>query len=125
MTNLGVSGNNRNVRILVTVEMSGVRGVSLLPLERPSPGVILGWTPLPLRGTLRLAGGRIGLRRSATRAPAGRLYARGRRRLTTVPALFFPPGVGRLCAKLRGSGGRAPRAGPRRDLPVLQVTLAE
>src|SRR5262245_51575312 len=120
-----MSGTNRNVLILGPVEMSAVRGVSPLLLEGSAPGVILGWTPRPLAGTLRLAVGRIGLRRSATRAPAGRLYARGRRRRTTVPALFFPPGVGRLSVKLRGSGGRAPRAGPRRDLLVVQVALPE
>ena len=39
-----MSGPNRNVRILATVEMSGVRTLSLLPLERLPPRVILGWT---------------------------------------------------------------------------------
>src|SRR5262245_4204870 len=100
--------------------MSGVGGVSLLPLEGLAPGVILGWTPRPLAATLRLAVGRIGLRRRPTRAPGGRPYARGRALLTRGPALglFLRPGVGRQGDKLRGSGGRAPRAGPRRNLLV-------
>src|SRR5436190_21742881 len=70
-----VSGDNRNVRISVTLEMSGVRVVSLLLFEGPAPGVILGWTPRGFGAISLLAGGRVGLRRGATRAPAGRLYA--------------------------------------------------
>ncbi len=71
-----VSGNNRNVRILGTVEMSAVWTLSLLPLERFAPRMVLGWTVGLLVAILRRAVGRIGLRRSATRAPADRLYAR-------------------------------------------------
>src|SRR5207237_10911833 len=102
----GLSGNNRNVRILATVEMSGVGTLSLLALERLPPGVVLGWTPRLRIAILGRAVGRIGLRRSATRAPGGRLYARGRGPLNRVPALCFPAGVGRPSVKLRGSGGR-------------------
>jgi hypothetical protein len=58
--------------------MSADRDVSLPPLVRLPPGVVLRWTVRPLLGIVRPAGGRIGLRRSATRAPAGRLYASGR-----------------------------------------------
>src|SRR5262245_41441935 len=103
-----LSGNNRNVRILATVEMSGVETLSLGALERLPPGVVRGWTPRLLAAILGRAVGRIGLRRSATRAPAGRLYARGRGLLVRAPALFSFLGVGRPSAKLRGSGGRAP-----------------
>src|SRR5262249_18576447 len=39
-----VSGNNRNVRVLVTVEASTVRVLSLPPLIRLPPRVILRWT---------------------------------------------------------------------------------
>src|SRR5262245_17012390 len=73
---LQVSGNNRNVLIFMTVEMSGDKTLSFLPLERLTPRMILGWTAPFLGGIFRLAVGRIGLRRSATRAPDGRLYAR-------------------------------------------------
>jgi hypothetical protein len=62
-----VSGINRNVRILVRVEMSGDRTLSPLPLVRLAPRMILRWTPRPLLAILRRAVGRIGLRRSATR----------------------------------------------------------
>src|SRR5947199_7138023 len=70
-----MSGNNRNVRILGTVETSAVRTLSLRALERLPPRVILGWTALALAAILAGAVGRIGLRSRATRAPAGRLYA--------------------------------------------------
>jgi transposase len=94
-----LSGNNRNVLLFRTVEMSAVRGVSLPPFVRLPPGVIFGWTSLLLPAILARAVGRIGLCRSATRAPAGRLYAsrpgpRGGR------AFFFSTGIGRPCAKL-------------------------
>src|SRR6476646_10668978 len=91
-----------------------------------APGMILGWTVRPLGGIFRAAGGRIGLRRSATRAPFGRLYAngpglsfRGRTRLV------FRAGVGRQSAKLRGFGGRAPKASRRRQLLIVQVSLTQ
>src|SRR5262249_40521425 len=110
----------------MTVEMSGDKTLSFLPLERLTPRMILGWTAPFLGGIFRLAVGRIGLRRSATRSPDGRLYARGWRLLTRVPAFFrLHPGVGRLSAKLRGSGGRAPSASRRHDLRVLQVMPPE
>src|SRR3954452_25096305 len=70
-----VSQHNRNVRIWGTVEMSGVRVVSLAGFEAPAIGVILGWTVLLLGAILGGAVGRTGLCRSATRAPGGRLYA--------------------------------------------------
>src|SRR5690242_20841782 len=104
--------------------MSAVRGLSLPPLVPPPPGMILRWTVPLLLGIVAPAVGRIGLRRSATRAPAGRLYARGRGLRRGGPALFCPPpGVGRQGAKLRGPGGRAPRGGG--HLLVLQVVLPE
>src|SRR5947208_3569649 len=122
-----MSGNNRNVLLFMKIEMSAVRSLSLVLFERLPPRMILAWTPTFLRGILLLAVGRIGLRRSATRAPGGRLYARGRGLLRRVPALFFFPhaGVGRQCAKLRGSGGRAPSAARRHDLLILQVATPE
>src|SRR5438309_215373 len=83
-----LSGNNRNVRILATVEMSGVWGLSLWPLEGLPPRMILRWAMGSLGVIVRPAVGRIGLRRSATRAPAGRLYARGRRLRRGGPAFF-------------------------------------
>src|SRR5260370_16269928 len=88
-----VSGNNGNVRILGTVEMSADRTVSLVPLEPLSPGVIFGWTPPPRLAILRRAVGRIGLRRSATRAPAGRLHASGPGLLWGAPAFVFHPAI--------------------------------
>src|SRR5262245_55364464 len=115
-----MSGPNRNVRILAPIGMSAVRAVSLLPLERLAPGVILGWTVRPLGAMFRRAGGRVGQRRSATRAPAGRLHASRPGPLLGGRAFLAPAGIGRRCAKLRGSGGRAPRASRLRDLPVLQ-----
>src|SRR5579871_5656775 len=98
--------------------MSAVMRLSSAPLEGPPPRVICGWAPRTLSGRLLLAAGRIGLRRSATRAPDGRLHASPPGPLTRGPALsLFPPaGVGRQCAKLRGSGGGAPRADTRRHL---------
>src|ERR1022692_5163210 len=101
-----LSQRNRNVRIFTAVRMSGVMGMSLRPFERLAPRMILGWTFRALTGIVGLAVGRIGLRRSATRAPAGRLYARGPGLLLGVSVLFFNTGVGRQCAKLRGFGGR-------------------
>src|SRR5262249_13225297 len=62
--NPGLSGNNRNVRILGTVEMSAGQPLSLLPLERLAPGMFLGWTVPPRAAILAGAVGRIGLRRS-------------------------------------------------------------
>src|SRR5205823_1436018 len=90
-----VSGNNRNVLILRTFLLSAVRGLPLLPLEPLPPRVIFGWTPPPARGILRAAVGRIGLRRSATRAPAGRLYARRPGLLNRARVCCFPAGIGR------------------------------
>src|SRR5262245_52529672 len=66
-----MSGNNRNARILRTIKLPAVRSPSLLPHERLAPGVILGWTAPLLLVIVGGAVGRIGLRRSATRAPAG------------------------------------------------------
>src|SRR5215218_9220590 len=106
--------------------MSAVRGVSLLRLEGLAPGVILGWTARLLLGIFGLAGGRIGLRRSATRASVGRLYASGPGLLAGARAFgFCPAGVGRRSVKLRGSGGRPPGAGSLADLAVLQVLSPE
>src|SRR5947209_5326076 len=85
-----LSGNNRNVRILGTVETSAVRTLSLRPLERLPPRVILGWTALALAAILAGAVGRIGLRSRATRAPAGRLYASGPGPLTGSLACLLP-----------------------------------
>src|SRR5215213_3694192 len=108
----GLSWNNRNVRILRTIKMSAVTGLSLLLLEGLAPGMIFGWTFAGLAVILRRAVGRIGLRRSATRAPAGRRYASRLGLLTRGRAFFFPTGIGRQSVKLRGAGGRAPRAAP-------------
>jgi hypothetical protein len=94
-----MSGNNRNVRILAPVEMSGVGTLSLLSLERLSPWMIFGWTPTLAAAILGRAVGRIGLRRRATRAPDGRLYASRLGSLTRSRAFFRPTGVGRQCAK--------------------------
>ena len=47
--------------------MSPVRGLSLAPLERLPPRMVFGWTPRPTLAMLRLAVGRRGLRRRATR----------------------------------------------------------
>src|SRR5262245_9926413 len=85
-----VSGNNRNVRHFMTVEMSADKAMSLRTVERLAPGVILGWTAARLGARLGGAVGRIGLCRSATRAPVGRLYARGVALLRGGNALFFP-----------------------------------
>src|SRR5206468_7781777 len=85
-----VSYRNRNVRHFTAIRMSAVRGLSLLPLERPPPRVIRGWTAAALRGILGRAAGRTGLRRSATRAPGGRLYASRPGPLSRGWA-FFPP----------------------------------
>src|SRR5262245_9567917 len=117
-----LSWNNRNVRTSGTIEMSAVIRLSLLLVEPPAPGEILGWTFAGLAAILRRAVGRIGLRRSATRAPAGRLHARWPGPLTRGRVLFSPLGIGRQRAKLRGSGGSAPRTARWRDLPVLQIT---
>jgi len=57
--------------------MSAVGTLSLLPLERFTPRMVLGWTILFLRGILRRVVGRRELCRSATPAPADRLYATG------------------------------------------------
>src|SRR5271170_775720 len=96
-----LSDHNRNVRILAPVEMSGVTTLSLLPLERLSPRMICGWTPLPSPAILRPAVGRIGLRRSATRAPGGRLYASGPGSLRGSRVVGrLRTGVGRQCDKL-------------------------
>jgi hypothetical protein len=46
--------------------MSGVKGLSLLPLVGLSPGVIFGWTALALGAISLRAVGRIRLCRSAT-----------------------------------------------------------
>ena len=90
---------NRNVRILDPVEMSAVRGLSLLPLEGLAPGVILGWTVRPLGAILGRAGGRIGQRRSATRAPASSVA--GQRCVQTRSALFTSLPLQRIeCDKL-------------------------
>src|SRR5215470_4660517 len=62
-----LSGDNRNVRILATVERSAVRTLSPPPLERLAPRVVLGRTVrllLPL--LLRPAVGTRGLRSRAT-----------------------------------------------------------
>src|SRR5215472_2254343 len=100
--------------------MSGGGGRSLVPLEPLAPRMILAWTVRLLLGIVCRAGGRIGLRRSATRAPTGRLYARGRGLLRGGPALLFSrTGVGRPSAKLRGVWGVAPpRRARRRDLHI-------
>ena len=73
----------RNVRIFMTLEMSACFSLSrifhLFRFRRTfPPRMIRGWAPRALFATLFLASGRIGLRRSATRAPVGRLCARGR-----------------------------------------------
>src|SRR5579885_1653800 len=75
LDNLILSGDIRNVRILATLEMSAVRTLSPLARETFPPRMILGWTIRFLLAMVRRVVGRIGLRRSATRAPADRLYA--------------------------------------------------
>ena len=60
-----LSQRNRNVPILVALEMSATISLFLL-LEPFSPWVIRGWAPWAFFGSLALANGRIGLRRSAT-----------------------------------------------------------
>ena len=102
-----LSQHNRNVRSLDTVETSCVMMLSLFLFERPAPGVILGWTSAASGAIAFLAVGRVGLCGSATRAPAGRLYASPAPSSGGRVFLRFPAGVGRRCAKLRGSGGRA------------------
>src|SRR5665213_1638503 len=120
-----MSGNNRNVRLLATVKMSGVMSLSLLPFVRSAPRMIFGWTVGLLVVIVCRVAGRIGLRRSATRAPGDRLHARGPTFLIKTWALFFPSGIGRQCAKLRGSGGGTPRERLPRRLAVLQIFISE
>src|SRR5262249_15735734 len=90
-------------------------------------GVILAGTRRPLCPLAPPAGGRIGLRRSATRAPAGRLYASGPGPLCGGRVrLSSPPGVGRQCDKLRRVGGaRPPGTLTRLHRAVLQVLPPE
>src|SRR5581483_10807367 len=118
-----LSDKSRNFLGSAKVGMSAVMGLSPLALEPTPPRVICGWTPRPLSAILPRAIGRIGLRRSATRAPGGRRYASGPGFLRGTWPDLFPPGVGRQGGKLRGSGGRAPRAAPQRHLRVLQIPL--
>src|SRR4051812_40411685 len=80
----------------------GGRANSGLGLEALAPRMILGWTSSALGGILGRAAGRIGLRRSATRAPVGRLHASRPGPLTRGRVFFFPTGIGRQSAKLRG-----------------------
>src|SRR5262249_10890214 len=120
------SERNRNVRIFAAIRMSAESSLACHPLvRRPPPRVIFAWTFLRLGGILSAAVGRIGLRRSATRAPAGRLYARGPGRRWRLPVPFSRGGVGRQCAKLRGFGGGTPNRCPRRHLLVFQVVPLE
>src|SRR6266481_223390 len=119
-----MSHHNRNVRILPTIEMSGVMILSLLPLERLAPRMILRWTACLLVAILRPAVGRIGLRRSATRAPAGRLHVRGpgRSRIARVFACIVTD-ISLQCDKLSAPSARAEPRPVRRDLSVLQVMV--
>jgi len=103
--------------------MSAGPTFSLASFRRPPPRMILGWTPWRLRFILLRAAGRIGLRRSATRAPGGRLYARRPGLPLGGSAFVCTAGVGRQSAKLRGFGGRAPKTRAVNHLVVLQVVL--
>ena len=88
--------------------------------------MILGWTLLTLVVIVRVAVGRIGLRRSATRAPGGRLYASRRGFLSGRRVCFFPIGIGPRCVKLRGVwGAEPPSAFGRDDFFVPQVMSAK
>jgi len=114
-----------NAYCQATLEMSAVRTLSLLAAEVFPPRMILGWTIRFLLPRVGLVVGRIGLRSSATRAPADRLY-------TTRPGLrrrglafVLLPGVGRKSVKLRGSGGRAPSTASRRHFAVTQILIAK
>src|SRR5581483_2364488 len=111
--------------MFAALRMSAVMGMSLGPLERLAPGMIFAWTFLWLLGIVGAAVGRIGLRRSATRAPGGRRYASGPGLLLGTRPVIFPTGIGRQSAKLRGFGGGTPKTGRCRDLRVLQVVRAE
>src|SRR5579872_1060688 len=118
-----VSQRNRNVRSFTALRMSaGLTFTSALGC-RLAPGMILGWTPGWLWFILLGAVGRIGLRRSATRALDGRLYASRPGLRLRSSACFRIPGVGRQSAKLRGFGGSAPTTRTGNDLVVLQVML--
>src|SRR5271156_3807571 len=102
--------------------MSAGKPLSLGPLVRLTPRMIFAWTFSRPAAIVAAAVGRIGLRRSATRAPAGRLYARGPGLRLRLPVpFFFDCGVGRQCAKLRGFGGGTPNQCPRRHFLVAQV----
>jgi hypothetical protein len=119
----GLSGDLRNVRILATLEMSAVGTLSLLPLERFASGMVLGWTILLLDAILRRVVGRRGLRRSATPAPADRLYARRPGLLSRGLPFVLLPGVGRRSVKRRGSGGGTPRTATHRHFAVGQLLI--
>src|SRR5215213_6428152 len=105
--------------------MSGDNQVSHA-LEALAPRVICGWTARAFLGIVSGAGGRIGLCRSATRASAGRLYARAAGPLSGGRSLFAarwrrPP----MRKTPGGLGGRAPRGRRlrRRHLLELQVLV--
>src|SRR5580704_9125443 len=84
-----------------------------------TPRMIFRWTPGRLCGISCLAVGRIGLRRSATRAPAGRSHARGTGRLSSTPfRLYFAR------YRLAGIGlrlGRLATLVVQRDFLVVEV----
>src|SRR5581483_1144864 len=90
----------RNVRMFAALRMSAVMGMSLGPLERLAPAMIFAWTFLWLLRIVGAAVGRIGLRRSAPRAPGGRRYASGPGLLLGTRPVIFPTGIGRQSAKL-------------------------
>src|SRR5271157_4460631 len=81
-----------------------------------SPRMILRWTERSLHAVPIRAVGRIGLRRSATRAPGGRRYASGTGFLHRPPSWTLLAGIGRPCGKLRRVGGTAHKGIPVRDL---------
>src|SRR4051794_27800343 len=105
--------------------MSGVRAMSLARFEAPAIGVILGWTVLPLGAILGGAVRRTGLCRSATRALGGRLYASRPGPHLGGRASLGLAGIGRRCGKLRGFGGRAPKADTAGDVTIPQVVPGE
>ena len=81
--------------------------------------MIFRWTPFRLCGISCLAVGRIGLRRSATRAPGGRSHARGTGPLLSTPFRFY-------FARYRLSGirlrlGRLATLVMQRDFLVVEV----
>ena len=69
-----LSERNRNVRCFAEIEMSAVSLLSVDVFALLLPEMLLAWTVRLLLAIFVAAVGRIGLRMSATRAPASGLY---------------------------------------------------